>query len=154
MTDPIAIDPPSAAEQSLRAIRMETDVVVLPREFNEQGTALYDDSVLDLVKVLRADGVDAAFAHDTEHRSWIGEKSAEIVISFIVGIASNAGWTGLYTLLRRRYANQQVRAKIARVMHRSDSTTWEWVEIAGPGDQVADIMRRQIDESGTSDGES
>jgi hypothetical protein len=133
----------SAAEHALRNAKPKHDIVVLPHEFSSGEVALYDESVLDLVKALRADGIDAHFAHDVAHRSWIGRKSAELVVSFIVGIASNAGWAGICTLLRRRHGNNKIDAKIAQITQTEESVTWQWIELRGTGDEIAAIIQGQ-----------
>src|ERR1035437_6006597 len=79
----------------------------LPRELSETGVALYDDSVIDLVKAPRGDGVDAAFAHDAKHRSWVGEKSAELVIALIVGIVEVVSNRSTSTSRLSRFATEK-----------------------------------------------
>jgi hypothetical protein len=121
---------------------LTVDLVVLPREIDEAGQGLYDDSVVDLVKVLNLDGVKAAYLHDQTHRSWIGEKSfADVALNFIVGIASSAAWSGFLAMLSNKRANTQVKGKIARVTQTPLGTTWEWFEVEGTGEQVAEALK-------------
>jgi hypothetical protein len=75
---------------------LDVDVIVFPRERDgERG--LYHDSTITLVKELRRQGVTARYEHPQESRGWIGEKAlTPDVVSFFVGIASSAGWDGLW----------------------------------------------------------
>ena len=87
-------DPPATLPESWTA-----DVLILPREVVD-GRGLYDDSVVTVAKELRAAGTSADYAHGPDAREWIGEKAVDaIVLSLIVGIASNAGWAGLRALV-------------------------------------------------------
>ena len=118
------------------------DLVVLPREISDDGIGLYDDSVVYLVKQLRAESVNAGYLHHTAERQWISEKGfADNALSFVLGVASNGAWYGLTLLLRRNHAQSPVRGKVARCVQSSDgTTTWEWYEVEGNGDEVATII--------------
>ena len=106
--DPM-LSPPISPPDSI-----DVDVMVFPRE-TEGERGLYHDSVITLVKELREAGATASFQHSPEMREWIGEKAlSPIEISFLIGIASNAGWAAIAAVLRRRHRAGQVRARIAR----------------------------------------
>ncbi len=49
------------------------DVVVLPEAIDDD-TAVYRDELITFAKELRAEGVDAGYLHDAEHRTWSGRK--------------------------------------------------------------------------------
>lgn len=118
------------------------ELVVLPREMSSSGVALYDDSVIDVVKTLRAEGYEADFADDQDHRSWAGEKSAEVVLALVVGVGSNAAWASLVWLFRRFHIERRVEAKVARIVQSDTGTTWDWAEFKGTGAEVADLMEQ------------
>jgi hypothetical protein len=120
--------------------RWTTDVLILPREVVD-GRGLYDDSVVTVAKELRAAGTSAGYAHGPDAREWIGEKGVDaIVLSLIVGIASNAGWAGLRALVGRARSNR-VRIRVARVRETPDGPEAEWFQLEGPGDEVAEALR-------------
>jgi len=119
---------------------IDVDVMVFPRE-TEGERGLYHDSVITLVKELREAGATASFQHPPEMREWIGEKAlSPIEISFLIGIASNAGWAAIGAVLRRRHRAGQVRARIARYRGGASGNQWEWIALDGPGDEVADAI--------------
>jgi len=122
--------------------QVRVDVLVLPQTIAEDGTAVYHESVLTLVKELRALDTDAAYQHEAEDRGWYGERSVSaIVLSLIVGVASAAGWDGLRALLSGdRHRSERVHAKIARCTSTDDGVTWEWFEVEGPGAEVANAL--------------
>jgi hypothetical protein len=129
---------PSAAPDIPLPHRIDTDVVVLPREVEEDGSGLYDDSVLTLAKALREEGASADYQHDREHRNWIGERSATaIVLTVVLGVASNAGWHALRRLFSKVHAADHVRGKVARCILHADEISWEWYEFEGTGEEVA-----------------
>lgn len=134
-----------AADAALERGLGDVDLVVLPRESSDSGLALYDDSVIGVVKALKSEGYEASFADDAEHRSWVGEKSAELVLALIVGVGSNAAWSGLVWLFRKVHADRRVEAKVARIERGTDDTTWEWGEFRGTGADVADMIEKWRD---------
>ncbi len=115
------------------------DLVVLPSAVSEDGIGLYDSSVVDLVKQLRAEGVDASYLYGPAEREWVSEKGfTSDVLSFVLGVASNGAWEGLINLLRRNHARSPVKGKVTRCVQRADGTTmWEWYEVEGTGEEVA-----------------
>src|ERR1700761_3482344 len=116
---------------------IDVDLLILPRRLGPEGEGLYDDSVLKLAKDLRAEGFSDDYLHPSEDRRWIGEKSAvALVVAFVVGIVSNAGWAALCALLRRK-PKQKVRVRAARKKDLAAMQDWEWVEAEGPGEEVA-----------------
>jgi len=121
--------------------RVDVDVLVLPREVASSGGALYDDSAVTFAKELRSLGATAGYQHKPAARQWIGERSAvAIVLTFVIGVASNAGWAALKSLFASRYANDRVKGKIARCTRAPNSVTWEWFEVDGKGEEVARIL--------------
>jgi hypothetical protein len=126
------------AEELLR--KAETDVVVLPSAVRDDGLGLYDDSLIDLVKELKAEGVDAAYAHTRDQRSWTGKKSFTFVAgSIAIGIVSSAGWEGIRLLLLRQKPRSSLTMKLARAKA-PDGTQWDWYELTGTGQEIATMM--------------
>jgi hypothetical protein len=115
-------------------------VLILPREVVD-GRGSYDDSVVTIAKELRASGTSAGYAHGPEAREWIGEKSvAVILLSLIIGIASNAGWDGIRALVGRA-GSKRVHLRVARVNETPAGREAEWFELDGPGAEVAEALK-------------
>jgi hypothetical protein len=117
------------------------DVLILPARVVD-GVGLYDDSVATLVKELRAAGVSAGYQHGPEARRWIGHKGVStIVLEVILGIVGNAGWAGIYALLRRGGSSRS-RIRITRVERTALESDAQWYEIEGPAREVAEILKQ------------
>lgn len=115
------------------------DVLLLPREVVD-GRGFYDDSVVTLAKELRAQGISAVYAHEPDEREWIGEKSAStIALALVVGVGSDAGWSGLCALLARA-KRKRVHVRYSRTIKTLGRTESEWYEIDGPGAEVAEVL--------------
>jgi hypothetical protein len=120
---------------------IEADVVVLPREVDEDGRGLYHDSAITLVKEFTPMGVQARYAHNQDARLWYGEKAfGPDVVQWAIGIASQAGWVALVWLLRRKHNTTHVRLRVARCRQTAGETTWEWYEVEGSGAEVAEAL--------------
>jgi hypothetical protein len=139
VTEVREIEPPAPLPEKL-----EADLVVLPREITMDGRGLYDDSVITIVKELRSLGADATYQHEKDDRAWIGEQSAEAVaLALIIGVASNAGWSGLQALFRHSFSGKRVHVRVGHYEELADgSRKAEWYEIEGNGEQVADALRQ------------
>jgi hypothetical protein len=92
-----------AAEVYRRARATGHDVVVLPLR-RDGDVAVYTEASVTVVKELRALGVSASFLDPTDQRAFEVKKGALAtgVVTLLLGIASNAGWTGIQQLLRKR----------------------------------------------------
>jgi hypothetical protein len=123
--------------------QVETDIVVLPDEVDQNGVGLYPDSALSLVKELRSLGVTAQYQHAQDARNWTGEKGfGAVAANWILGIASNAGWAALCVLLRRGKDKAHVRIRLARCTQSASQITWDWFEVEGEKAEIADIIER------------
>lgn len=136
---------PAEPPKYVPPVDLQHDLVVLPREIADDGTGLYDDSVVDLVKQLRAEGVDAAYMHDADHREWIGEKAwtpteIALVISVAENLASSAAWDGLKMIIQRAHGGRgRAKLKVCRVIQSADGTTTrEWIEVEG---EIGDVVK-------------
>ncbi|MCF3171345.1 hypothetical protein IPZ64_31325 [Streptomyces violaceoruber] len=115
------------------------DVVVLPRGY-VSGAPRYHDTTLDLVKALKFEGLDASFAHDSDERQWLGEKShLQYAIDAVIGILSAGAYDGIRLLLRRRHASSPVRLRLTR---QNADGSQEWYELEGTGEDVAEAVRQ------------
>lgn len=140
VVDETRAEPISAPDVALPA-DPENDVVVFPREVDQDGRGLYDDSVVTIVKEFLAEGVSASYQHRQDERSWIGEKAApKEVLDLLIGIASNAGWSALCRVLRREHTADRVRVRVARFKKTPNDTSWEWYKVEGPGAEVAEAL--------------
>jgi hypothetical protein len=139
----------------------DADLVVLPGRF-EGDRGVYSDQLVSTVKNLRADGINARWYHDADHRLWSGERSALVtlgVIPFIVGIGSSAGWAGLARLLNRR-GDGQVKLKVG--YSKGPDHEERWLELEGTSADVASTLekinpwqspRASLDDGGSTLGE-
>lgn len=138
----------AAAERAMASAAEAHLVTLLPREFTESGLALYDESVIDVVKDLRGQGIDADLAHASQDRSFIVEKSAELLIAFVVGVASTAAWDALKTFARARKSDRLSVKVIERIS--AKGTTWRRYTFDGSGEDVAraiEATRRSEDDA-------
>lgn len=115
--------------------------MILPYDLDGD-RGIYPDQWVSTAKRLRAEGIDACWLHDADHRLWSGERSAVVdlrVIPLIVGIASSAGWAAPTALMHRRAG--QVKLKVG---YRRDSSGNEerWIELEGNSADVAAELER------------
>lgn len=118
----------------------DADVVILPKRL-DGNDAIYSDRLASIVKALRADGVDARWSHDADHRLWDGERSAftDLVLQFVVGVGSAAGWAGLARLLGKRSGT--VKLKVGYRKGPSDGEE-RWLELEGSSADLAATLDR------------
>lgn len=119
----------------------DADLMVFPDRF-EGDQGVYSDQLVTTVKALRVDGVNARWYHDSDHRLWSGERSALVtlvVIPFIVGIGSSAGWAGLARFLSRR-GDGQVKLKIG--YSKGPLHEERWLELEGTSADVATTLEK------------
>lgn len=84
------------------------DLTVLPMDSTEDGLFLYDEAAIDLVKDLRAAGVDAGYAHQSDIRRYYSERSADIAVDLLINLASAAVWEALILALMRYRGRQKL----------------------------------------------
>lgn len=77
------------------------DLVVSPLRTDGAGRGVYSESSVGLVKALKADGVEAAFLDTSEQRTFVTQKSAELLVAIVVGVMSNAAWSALIAIFKR-----------------------------------------------------
>jgi hypothetical protein len=119
----------------------DDDLVVLPREIDADGRGLYDESVLTLVKELRAAGARARFQHEQESRTWIGERAVpQQVVDLLIGIGSNAGWAILCRWFRQGKGSEPVRVRVGAYSRVGSEVSIRWYEVEGSGEDVATAL--------------
>lgn len=93
----IAIDP----EMANRARTVEGSIVLMPVRYVE-GRAVYAQSLITMVKRLRAAGLDATFLDPPEKRTFEVRKGAleTAIITLVLGMASSAAWDALKAFFR------------------------------------------------------
>jgi hypothetical protein len=93
----IAIDP----EMANRARTVDGSIVLMPVRYIE-GRAVYAQSLITMVKRLRAAGLDAAFLDPPEQRTFEVRKGAleTAIITVALGMASSAAWDALKAFFR------------------------------------------------------
>ena len=140
---------------------LDADLVILPREVDEDGVGLYEDHLTDTVKQLRSEGVKAAYLHGSGEREWIGEKGfTPNEIGFVIAVAGAAGWDSIKMLLSLvRHKDDQAHKRHMKLKagrytsHPNGPTTHEWLEIEGSIEDVEraiDKMRSDEIEPGDS----
>src|SRR2546421_11512595 len=101
VSEPVTIVESASPAPGKPPSTFDADLVIFPGRF-EGDRGVYPDQLVTTVKTLRADGINARWYHDADRRLWSGERSALVtlvIIPFIVGIGSSAGWAGLARLL-------------------------------------------------------
>lgn len=96
-------------------------VVILP-EAVEGAVGIYRDDLVTLAKEMRSAGIDAAYAHDQEHRTWSGRMGAPVLVPILLAIGEStvpsAAFFFLEQWLTSRFPDTDVSV---RVVHKSKS---------------------------------
>lgn len=115
-------------------------IVILPLRI-EDGYGIYDDSVVDLVKELKDEGVEASFFHAASERHWRsfkGEAPIDLILWISSQVINELMLTGIQEALRRIFESSRpskVYAKIVRERFDSEgNSTRFWFEYEGDGD--------------------
>jgi hypothetical protein len=98
-------------------------ILILPEE--ERGdVGVYSDSYLMLAKELRAQGIEVAYKHDSEHRLWRGRKGLGVVtpleLQVSLAVIPASFFFALQQLLDRRGSKDPVKI---RVVHMTEGTS-------------------------------
>jgi hypothetical protein len=136
---PVAADAPS-----VEAVPLEHEVVFLPQEV-EGDVGVYRDEQLTIVKELKAQGVDAAYLHDADHREWLSLKGADVVVPLVVqfGISflASGAWEIFAGLLLARFRRSRLWVKMGRTVDKGSGAETEWFEATGDADSVTNALR-------------
>jgi hypothetical protein len=116
------------------------DLTVLPMDATEDGLFIYDEAAIDLVKELKAAGVDAGYAHQSDVRRYYSERSAEIAVSLLINLASSAIWEALMFALLR-YKNRQMLSVTIVDDKLPDGAEHHFRKFEGSGEDVLEAMR-------------
>ncbi|MEE6257985.1 hypothetical protein [Plantactinospora sonchi] len=104
---------------------------------------IYAEQSIELLKELRAQGVDASWSLNREARGWYGERSAVvelIVIPLIVGVASSAAWGVLKAVFSKK-EKTTFKIKILARVHPDGSQDSQF-EIEGPGSEISSALEQ------------
>jgi len=96
----------------------------------------YPLAAATFVDELTAEGIDAQPWHDLDHSDWYGERDP-ILVTLILGIATNAAWDAIKLLLGRRRGGQ---VKLVAGFQRGDEV--RWIQAEGDAAAVADAIDR------------
>jgi hypothetical protein len=149
---------PLPAGMLARARGLDSDIVVMPRRWADDGRSVYGESTLFLVKELRAEGLSAAFLDSGEDRVFEVKKSAllaglvAIGIGIGGGVGSNAAWAGLMRLLHRHAGDEnegrEVEVTYVDLSHDGDGTQYT---VRGPARAVIDTVEGLRSRAGSGD---
>jgi hypothetical protein len=119
-------------------------LVVLPERRLDDGSGVYEKGLIDLVKDLRADGIEVSWVDEPEQRAFVEKRSAaEVIWGAVLGIPDGLISTAIWVALARWFGTSpqsagQVRVDIVReVIHPDGTTTREWAQYEGTGAEVA-----------------
>lgn len=131
----IAID----AEMANRAMTVDGSIVLMPVRYVE-GRAVYEQSLITMVKRLRAAGLDATFLDPPEQRTFEVRKGAldSAIITVALGVASSAAWEALKAFFK---AHTPGRLSVTYVDLENDAgqrgTAWK---VDGDRDAVLEVV--------------
>ena len=135
------------------AIGFTEPIIVLPLRV-EIGFGIYDSSLIYLVKELRAEGVDAAFFHQSSQRQW-QQLRGDVPVEVVLGIGCSVAGSAIWAILRRVFGRilgpdraQNIRIKV--LVERGDgdgSFERTRLEIQEPGSVIFDELARDRERS-------
>ena len=115
-------------------------IFVLPERTSETGYGFYTQDSINLFKDLKEfDQSTAYYNEESSHRKYIERRSSpeELIISFVLGIVSNASWDALKKYLQRKKApNSQVRGKVFKYKRNQNNGSWEEYSLKGTVDEA------------------
>ena len=158
MSDQVTVERvslPAWADDVLAKAANQADLLVLPRGVRE-GHGEYRSIDLPVVKILRAAGVDAAWAHQGPERTFdaeYGVKEEALAISLFVtqalgeaSVVEVARW--LLGRIREMFAGRpageggpKVVVEVARLTMQGDRTDFEWLRVTGKDERIVDAVK-------------
>src|SRR5438270_1911579 len=111
--------------------KLPNDIVILPLSIDD-GNGLYPGRLVHLAKQLRAEGMDAAYLDDADHRRWnvlMGDLPTVIALGIGTSVLGSAAWAALVAGFRRVFpAKGKVSARVVRqrldVVDGTVTNTW------------------------------
>ncbi len=135
---------PVADEWVLDLDELPHDLVVLP-EGLEGDVGIYREDLLAFPKLMRADGLDAGFLHDPEHRRFSGRKGdpilVPVVIAFVVNVVTTGAGIAIQHYIERRFPDRTVKVKVIHRERRLLTGRRDVFEATGTGPEVAGLYR-------------
>jgi hypothetical protein len=135
----VPTDPPRYLDAQL--LPNDDAILILPIRQTDDGRGIYPESVVTLVKRLRASGVNARFMHPPERRLFEAQMGVmtDVVAPIVLGVLSSAAWDGLKRLLAESKRNRL--NVIFSEAKKSDGDASRWWHVDGD----ADVAMRAID---------
>lgn len=131
------------------------DVVVLPEAIDDE-VGVYRDELISFAKELRAQGVDAGYLHDPEHRTWSGRKGEALLVPVIIALSANvatgAAMIALSRWLERTFPKTSVRLRVTHKRSGGGRRDKDSFAATGPGPEVAELLRAFEEERGDDNG--
>ena len=127
------------AEMANRAMTVDGSIVLMPVRYVE-GRAVYEQSLITMVKRLRAAGLDATFLDPPEQRTFEVRKGAleSVIITVTLGVVSSAAWDALKAFFK---AHTPGRLSVTYVDLEDDAgqrgTAWK---VDGDRDAVLEVI--------------
>lgn len=121
---------------------MDSDVVIVLPDGERDGVGVYPEDELFMVKRLCAEGVNAQFQHDPEHRLFRCLRSDPGYAVFLLNVATGVASSAVYSLLAtaiRRNRDRKMHVRFTR-RSRPDGTVEEQFEATGPAAEVQDAF--------------
>jgi hypothetical protein len=147
--------PPTWANDVLAKATGQAELLILPRGMRD-GRGEYRSIDLSVVKMLRAGGVDAAWAHQGPERTFgaeYGVKEDALAISLFVtralgeaSVVEVARWLlgRVRQMLGGRPSSEggpPVVVEVARLTMQGDRTDFEWLRVTGKDERIVEAVR-------------
>jgi hypothetical protein len=132
--------------------RLDHAVVMLPLQVRGD-IGIYSADATDVIKELTADGVDAAYLHDRQHRQWRilkGDVPYDLAIGFAGSLMATATWVALANVLRRLFQpGRQMRARVLKQQQRPDgSVDSTWFAFEGDAETFVGALTTLTEQGG------
>jgi hypothetical protein len=122
-----------------------TDVVFFP-ERTEGEVGVYSDDLKAIVKQLRAEGVEAGYLHEAEHREWVGRRGVPLLVPFVIGIASSfigtAAWVAFARILKGTFGQQRLSVRYGKLNDDRSGIDGELFQAEGNADDVIKAIEK------------
>jgi hypothetical protein len=135
---------PEVAKSALEHGLATFDLTVLPNDTSQSGKFIYDEATADLVKELKAAGVNAGFAHSADDRLYYSERSADIAVAFLVNLGSAAVWEAFMMALESYRTRKKLTVTLVHDKT-PDGTEHQAATFDGDGAKVLKAMRLYLD---------
>ncbi|SRR6266851_2497253 len=130
------------------------DVIILP-EALDGDAGIYRDELSSLAKEMRIAGLDAAYLHDQDHRTWSGRRGDPILVPILLAIGESSVPSALFFFLDQWISGRFPSSRVSiRIVHKAKSPAGKAKDIlkiiSASGDEAAKAIREF--ERGRSEG--